>query len=213
MKTSVESSHNPFTAIQRITVTIRKQEKSSCVNARGIPPAVQQVLCGEDTYPSERVPTLARGYLPWPGGTYLGWQGYLPSPAGVPTLARGYLPWLGSNLPWWGEGQLPWLGVPILVRTVTYLGRHSYLPWPAGVPTLVRGYLPWLGITYLGGVYLPWPRWVPPSGVNRWTPVKTVEFFRIEFYRIYRIYRICRILFLVIFILKITKSSFPKISK
>ena len=28
-----------------------------------------------------------RGYLPWPGGTYLG---------------QGYLPWLGGYLPWPG---------------------------------------------------------------------------------------------------------------
>ena len=52
------------------------------------------------------VPTLAGGYLPWPGDTYLGrgtYLGcmYLPWPV-------GYLPWPGGYLPW--PGGVPTLG-------------------------------------------------------------------------------------------------------
>ena len=56
------------------------------MNARGIPPATQQVftvlVCpgwagGGSTYPGWGVPTLVRGYLPWLGGTYPG-QGTFP---------------------------------------------------------------------------------------------------------------------------------------
>ena len=97
------------------------------------------------------------GYLPWLGGTYLGWWGiYLGQ--------GGYLPWLGGTyLGWWGiylgqGGYLPWLG------------GGTYLDW--GVPTLAGVYLPWPGGTYLEwgvptlaggviylgwGVCLPWP--------------------------------------------------------
>ena len=64
---------------------------------------------GIPTFPGRGggLPTLARGYLdrgylPWPGGAYLGW--------GIPTLAGGgtylgwggYLPWQGGTL--WGGG-------------------------------------------------------------------------------------------------------------
>ena len=53
------------------------------------------------------VPTLVGGYLPWPGGTYLGWGGgylpwpvgYLPWPEGIPILAGGYLPGPGYPPP------------------------------------------------------------------------------------------------------------------
>ena len=42
------------------------------------------------TYLGGRVPTLAGGYLPWPGrGTYLG-QGVPTLARGVPTLVGGY---------------------------------------------------------------------------------------------------------------------------
>ena len=60
--------------------------------------------------------TLAGGYLPWPGDTYLG-RGYIPW-LGVPTLAGWYVPWLG----------------------------HTYLGWGRGIPTLAWGYLPWKGL-------------------------------------------------------------------
>ena len=39
----------------------------------------------------------------------------------------------------------------------------------------------------------------------------SIEFFRIEFYRIYRIYRICRKLFLVVLKMKITKNNLLQI--
>ena len=63
------------------------------------------------------------GYLPWTGGTYLGW-GYLPW-TGAPTLDEGYIPWMGY-LPWTGGtypgwGYQPWMGAPTLDRC-TYLG-------------------------------------------------------------------------------------------
>ena len=60
----------------------KKTRKYSCVDARGIPPAVLQVLGGG-------------GYLPWSGG-YLHWGSPHPDLArGVPTLARGYHGWVG----------------------------------------------------------------------------------------------------------------------
>ena len=72
----------------------RKETRtSSCVNAKGILPAAQQVFAVATgggvltlvggTYPGRGVPILAGGYLLW----------------------QGYLPWLGW---WWG--YLPWLG-------------------------------------------------------------------------------------------------------
>ena len=63
-----------------------KTRTSSCVNARGIPPAAYQIL---HLLPNlgGGVPTLAGGYLPWPGGTYPRW-GYLPWP-GVPPARVG----------------------------------------------------------------------------------------------------------------------------
>ena len=90
----------------------KKTRKSSCVNARGTPPTVQQVHVGY-------LP-LDGGYLlwpgvPWPGGsTYLGW--------GVPTLAGGW------NYLGWG-GYLPWLGgVPTLAGG-THLGQGIPQVW------------------------------------------------------------------------------------
>ena len=82
--------------------------KSSCVNARGIPPAVQQVfavlICpGGGTYPG-----WERGTCHDKGSNYHG-------RVGVPTLAGEYLPWL------WGT--YPGRGVPILARG-TYQGRY-----------------------------------------------------------------------------------------
>ena len=74
---------------------------------------------------------MARGYLPWLGGTYLG--------QGVPTLARGYLPWLGvptlaGGVPTLAGRDTPQLGVPTLAGG-TYLGQ--------GIPTLAgMGYPP-----------------------------------------------------------------------
>ena len=94
--------------------------------------------------------------LSWLGSTYPG--------LGVPTLAReGYLPWPGGTYPGWE-------GVPALVR--------GYLPWPR-VPTLVRGCLPMLGYLLWPRGYLPWLvgtylARVPPLGVDREMPVKTV---------------------------------------
>ena len=38
------------------------------------------------TYLDQGVPTLARGYLPWPGGTYLGWG--IPTKVGNPLRCR-----------------------------------------------------------------------------------------------------------------------------
>ena len=65
-------------------IIIDKTRKSSCVNARGIPPAAQQMFTvliwpGRDG---------GRCYLPWLGGEYLLWPGgtcqgrYLPSGPG-----------------------------------------------------------------------------------------------------------------------------------
>ena len=110
------------------------------------------------TYLALGVPTLARGYPPWPGGggTYFGWR------EGVPILARGYLPWLG--VPTLARGtHLGWDGT-YLRQGGTYLGQGGiYLG--QGVSTLARGsgtylgwgmgYLPWLGVPTLGRGYLP----------------------------------------------------------
>ena len=76
-----------------------------------------------------RVLNLARGYLPWLGGTYLG-QG-----EGEPTLAGGggtYLGLVGEGgtyLGWGGGGgtDLGWVG-----------GRGTYLGWGQGEPNLAR---------------------------------------------------------------------------
>ena len=46
------------------------------------------------------VPTLAGGYLPWPGGTYPGW-GYLPR-LGIPSLAGDTYPGQGVTTLTWG---------------------------------------------------------------------------------------------------------------
>ena len=97
-------------------ILITRDTRKSYVNARGIPPAVQQVL-------GEGVPTLDGGrgtYLGYPilgcggpRGTYLGWG------EEVPTLD-------------WGGG--------------TYLGAPPVLTWLGeGVPTLDGGYLTWMG--------------------------------------------------------------------
>ena len=60
------------------------------------------------------VPTLAMGVSTLAGGTYLGHR--------VPTLARGYLPWLRDTH--FGWGYPPWLGwvtpVPNLARGVPH---------------------------------------------------------------------------------------------
>ena len=106
---------------------------------------------------------MARGYLPWPRGTYLGWR-YLPWLGRVPTFSWEYLPWLGNTYLGWVTP--PWLGVLTLagVPTLaggTYLGQgylslpeFTYLVW--GVPTLAWGYPPW------PDGYLPWPEVYPP---------------------------------------------------
>ena len=71
----------------------------------------------EGTYSSqERDPTLN-------GGTYLTWV--------VPTLERGYLPWPGGT--YLGQGYLPWMGVPTLLgipslNRGTYLGWGVGVP-------------------------------------------------------------------------------------
>ena len=117
----------------------------------------------QETYRPPCSKFFGGGFLPWPGGTYLGW--------GIPTLARGtylswgYLPWVGGYLPW-PVGYLPWLG-------------GTYLGWGAptlarGVPTLAGRHLPWPGVTYLGWRvptlargYLHWLGWGTPPDVNR----------------------------------------------
>ena len=102
-------------------IMTKSTRQSSYVNARGILATVWQVL-GGGNYLGQGVPTLARGYLSWPGG-------YLPLRGGYPTLARRGTYLGGGYLPWWG--YLPWPGgYPILA---------------GGLPTLARGYPPWLG--------------------------------------------------------------------
>ena len=103
--------------------------KSSCVNARGIPPPASQVLAV--------LLCLWGG-----GGEYLYW-------IGGPTLDGGYPPWMGRYLPWmegnyleWGYlpwmGYLPWTGVPILNR--------GGVPHPVSVVPALDGWcLPWMG--------------------------------------------------------------------
>ena len=62
-----------------ITILARK---SSCVNARGIPPATYQVF-HLPSYPEEGVPHL------WPGGTHLWMWGTSPLTGGYPSLDGG----------------------------------------------------------------------------------------------------------------------------
>ena len=78
-----------------IRITTRK---SSCVNARGIPPTTPKVFAlliypgrGGGTYPGQGVPTIVGGsypgqgqYLPWSGGIYPG-QGGTGSGRDTPT--------------------------------------------------------------------------------------------------------------------------------
>ena len=109
-----------------MTQSIRK---SSYVNARRIPPTVWQVL---------------GGYLPWPGGAYLGW-GYLPWLGGTPLGQGGYPTWPGG-MPTLAGGYLPWWGIPTLARGlgVPTLAR-GYPTFAGGLPTLARGVPSWLG--------------------------------------------------------------------
>ena len=61
----------------------------------------------------EGVPTFDRGYLPWMGGTYLGW-GYwmwVPTMDRVPTL-DGLAPTLDGAYLLWTEVYLSWTGQP-----------------------------------------------------------------------------------------------------
>ena len=129
-------------------LTTKSTRKSSCVNARGIPTAVYQVL-HMLSYPGGYLPWLGEGYLPWPRGTYLG----------VPPI-----------LTWLGEGYLPWLGVGNPPPILTWL--------EGTVPTLAGGYLPWYRYpspTKVGTppakVGTPLPsgpvQGTPPPGVNR----------------------------------------------
>ena len=71
------------------------------------------------------------GYLPWMGGTYLGWGDGVPTlDGGVPTLdegegvptldgGRGYLPWTGEGVPTLDGGR----------GTYLVQGERGYLPW------------------------------------------------------------------------------------
>ena len=59
-----------------ISITINATSiwaRKSCVNARGIPPATQHMFAVWICPEGGGVPTLAGGYLSWPGGTYPGW--------------------------------------------------------------------------------------------------------------------------------------------
>ena len=83
------------------------------------------------------------------------------------------------------------------------LGFAAYW-WPSGAvhPTL-KGQNIWLQHVLLADLIFC----IQCSSVNQPFISFTLEFFRIEFFRIYRIYRIPRRLFLVIFIFKMTKTS------
>ena len=62
----------------RHSTTKQNKKKVICVNASGIPPAVQQVLGLGGTYLGWGVPTFARGVPTLAGGTHLGQDGVLP---------------------------------------------------------------------------------------------------------------------------------------
>ena len=82
------------------------------MNARGIPPVAYQVLPSAAL--SGGVPTLDRGYLPWPG-------------CGVPTLAGGTYPGQGgiSSL---DRGVLSLWGIPHLDLASVPLGVDRQTP-------------------------------------------------------------------------------------
>ena len=109
---------------------------SECIQSvnKKVPPALtQEAYCPPcSLVVGWGVPTLV-------GGTYLGWD--------VPSLARGYLSWPGGYLPWPGDTYLDLVYLPWPEGTLaggTYLGQG--VPTLArGVPTLAGGYLTWLG--------------------------------------------------------------------
>ena len=131
-------------SLERIFKYLIISRKFSCVNARGTPPAAQQVfavlICPGSR--GQGVPTLAGRR-----GTYPGWG------EGVPTLAGGHLPWPG------GGGNYPGQG-----KRGTYFGQgKGYLPrlggggtyYGQGVPNLAEG----------KGTYPGWG--TPPPGCEK----------------------------------------------
>ena len=81
------------------------------MNARGIPPAAQQVL-----------PVLvAEGEYTYTGRRYLPWQG-VPTLEGVPTLAGGNYP-IQGRYPLSGPGQGRYLWTDKQTETITF--AHS----------------------------------------------------------------------------------------
>ena len=131
-----ESGAKPHANYRRCYIFQEKDietRKSSCVNARGIPPTAVAntpavVLFWGDTYPwmgdtpflCGGTPVLGGGYpSPGRGGTPV------PHLEGIPVLARGYpSPWTGGYLVTWSNTPRPW--------------TWGYLPW-----SIMGWYLPW----------------------------------------------------------------------
>ena len=181
---------------QEDCLVIWTTRKSSCVNARGIPTAVYQVLLGGVPPPHWGSPpgqAQPGGYPRW-GTPSQVWQG-------------GYLRWSTPSQVWWGRGVPevgvpPWLGYPPARSDREGGTQGGVSPWP--VPTGGQGGYPrwgtpsqvwwgrevpevgyplvgvplWPGLTGEG-----YPRWgtpiglppgqvwqgVPPSGTPTWT--------------------------------------------
>ena len=120
--------------------------RHSCFIQQESPPAWTQ-----EAYRPPCSKSLAggRGYLPWPGGTYLG-RGDLPWPGGT-YLGQGDLPWPGGT--YLGRGCLSWLGLPTLagrgVPTMAGLPPppppHKLLPSPIlRMRAVTRGWGVWI---------------------------------------------------------------------
>ena len=76
---------------------------------------------------------VGAGYLPWMGGTYLGWG--VPTLDGVPTLACGgtYLghgcTYSGWGMPTLDGGHLPWTSYPAGSTPLVASHRRTFLFW------------------------------------------------------------------------------------
>ena len=149
LRQKIDSSHSSFIPILFLLIHYPKlilTRQSSCVNARGIPPAAYWVLL-----------LLSYSYL----GTPPHPPGQVTPPSRVPLLA-GYHPptwtWQGTRLPTAGPGRV-W---PPPVSAPWHSGKCCEALWDMGTPPVDRQMegqtrvktLPSRRTTYAGGKYI-----------------------------------------------------------